>query len=85
MPRQLQASFHAKESRHITARIALVSGAQERGDVVIKKVDSEDNVSDLLTKVVFKSDTYQRLVRRGGYRTLEEMMARGARHADEGV
>ena len=53
-------------SRHILARIALVKGAVDRGEIVIKGIPGTENPADLLTKVCFKSGVFQYLLKRMG-------------------
>ena len=75
----------AKNSRHIMARTSLIKGAVDRAEVVIKKVATEENPADLLTKVVFKGKTHSYLTWRAGYRRLEDLMACARTGAPQGL
>jgi len=61
-----QVAKGSKMSSHILARIALVKGAVDRGEIVIKGIPGTENPADLLTKVCFKSGVFQYLLKRMG-------------------
>jgi hypothetical protein len=50
-----------KKARHLQGRVNLVSSLQERGVVVVKKVDGDKNPADMATKPAQKSGLHQTL------------------------
>ena len=73
-----QVTKGAKMSRHILARIALIKGAVDRGEIVIKGIPGTENPADLLTKVCFKGDLYPHLTKRMGYVDLRDVLPENA-------
>ena len=69
-----QVTKGAKMSRHILARIALIKGAVDRGEIAIKGIPGTENPADLLTKVCFKGDLYPHLTKRMGYVDLRDVL-----------